>query len=78
MPRMNTILARERAEALGWTHQALADELGLNKTTVTKWLLGTNQIPSRYVIPLADLLGLTADRLLRDEPVPAGHASGAA
>ena len=74
---MNTILARERAETLGLTHQEIANELGLNKTTITKWFLGTNQIPSRYVIPLAELLGVTADRLLRDEPAPAERVGAA-
>ncbi len=74
---MNKTLARERANSLGLSHRAIAQDLGIGKSAVTRWLTGATEIPSRYVIPLADLLGVTADRLLRDEPAPAERVGAA-
>jgi transcriptional regulator with XRE-family HTH domain len=71
---MNTTLARERANLLGLSYRVIAEDLGVGKTAVTRWLTGENEIPSRYVIPLADLLGVTADRLLRNEHQHQGAA----
>lgn len=71
---MNRMLARERANLLGLSHRAIAQDLGVGKTAVTRWLTGATEIPSRYVVPLADLLGVTADRLLREEHQQQGAA----
>lgn len=73
MPFMNRDLVRECAKSKELSYRDIGDHLDVDRTTVAKWMTGASNIPSQYVIPLADLLGITADMLLR-EPSKRGAA----
>src|SRR5205809_6733213 len=66
----------ERRKAVGYTQEQLAEQLGVERTTVARWEAGGTQ-PQPWQRPnLATALGLSADELqkLLTAPVPAGEA----
>ena len=54
----------------GLTQQELADELGVTNKAVSKWETGEAFPETGLLLPLADLLGVTADDLLRGKYSP--------
>ena len=55
----------ELRKAAGLTQQELAGQLGVNRTVVTSWETGVNNIPSKYLLTLAEALGCTVEELLK-------------
>jgi transcriptional regulator with XRE-family HTH domain len=49
---------RQRREAYGWPQSELAEKMGVNKGTVSRWELGTARPAFRTSCQLAILLGL--------------------
>ena len=58
----NTI--KELREQRGWSHQALATKLHLNKKTVADWETGNISPSAKSIVGIVKLFGITADRLL--------------
>ena len=48
------------------TSKRLAEQLGLNPSTVSKWSTNTSQPPMETLIQIAQHLGVTIQDLLRD------------
>ena len=48
------------------TSKWLAEQLGVNPSTVSKWCTNTSQPPLETLIPIAQYLGVTIQDLLRD------------
>ena len=58
---------KELCEAKGLTQRYLANQLGIDSSTVAKWVIGEN-IPRADKLPrLAQLLGCTIDELFEKE-----------
>ena len=51
--------------AAGLTQQQLADLIGVKRTALTNWEIGTNAPPSKYLLALADALHCTVEDLLK-------------
>jgi transcriptional regulator with XRE-family HTH domain len=60
----------------GVRQKELADALGVSEPSVSRWATRAADIPARYIGPIAQRLGVPADRVLRvavrmePEPVP--------
>ena len=54
-------------EARHLTQQQLADLLNVGRTTVTMWETGETTPPTKYLLPLAEILGCTVEKLLKPE-----------
>lgn len=59
---------RSAREAKGYTQEDVAAALGVSRVAVTLWESGVNQPSARYLVPLADLLGVSVDYLLGRVP----------
>ena len=57
----NTI--KELREQRGWSHQALATKLHLNKKTVGDWEAGLSSPSAKSIVGIVKLFGITADSL---------------
>lgn len=59
---------KKAREQKGMKQEELAREVGVERSTVTKWETGTS-FPRATLLPkLAEVLGCTIDELLRTEP----------
>lgn len=56
---------------LGFTQQELADHLNLSNKTISKWESGAGSPDISNLAELAEVLGVTADNLLRGEKMSA-------
>ncbi|MDP9122074.1 MAG: helix-turn-helix domain-containing protein [Acidobacteriota bacterium] len=54
-------------EARGWTQRQLAEQIGLDSTTVSSWEAGRHCPPLDPLVRLAQILGATTDFLLTGE-----------
>jgi transcriptional regulator with XRE-family HTH domain len=73
---MNTVLMKQRREALGLSQGDVGAALDRDRTTVTAWEMGRIVPDARLLRALAQLLGVTVDALLSDpDPEPAERAS---
>ena len=61
--RFIAAMRRER----GMTQRELAEALGLSNRTISKWECGDGLPELANILPLCELLGVTADELLRGE-----------
>ena len=59
------IAASRRAK--GMTQRELAEALGLSNRTISKWECGDGLPELANILPLCELLDITADELLRGE-----------
>jgi transcriptional regulator with XRE-family HTH domain len=50
--------------AAGVRQNELADALNVSEPTVSRWANGAADIPARYILPIAALLKLPAERVL--------------
>lgn len=57
-----------KREAIGATQQAMADALGVDRSTVTKWEAEGTYPRPRFFPKIAAFLGCTIDELYADEP----------
>jgi DNA-binding transcriptional regulator YdaS (Cro superfamily) len=57
-PGLGTVLA-----AQGRRSTWLADQLGVHRSTVTRWTNGQVRMPRTYVIQVAELLRVTEDQI---------------
>lgn len=64
MNKLSEIL-HSRRKALKLTQQDIADKLNVSNKAVSKWENGECLPESSQLLPLADLLGVTVDELLR-------------
>ena len=53
--------------AKGMTQRELAEALGLSNRTISKWECGDGLPELMNILPLCELLDITADELLRGE-----------
>jgi transcriptional regulator with XRE-family HTH domain len=51
-------------KAQGVRQRLIAAQLGVSEPTVSHWASGRQHVPSEFVLPLARLLGVPAERLL--------------
>lgn len=49
------------------TQQQLADLVGVKRTALSMWEIGTNAPPSKYLLALAEALHCTVEDLLKPE-----------
>ena len=61
--RFIAVARRER----GMTQRELAEAMNLSNRTISKWECGDGLPELANVLPLCELLGVTADELLRGE-----------
>jgi len=69
--RTGKLIAELRKEK-GFTQQQLADQLNLSNKTISKWESGAGSPDISILTELADVLGVTADELLRGQRSSAG------
>ena len=51
------------------TQQDIADYLKVGRDTISKWEIGTNSIPEKKIVKIADYFNVSIDYLLgRDSP----------
>ena len=62
--RIGRFIAAARREK-GMTQRQVAEALGLSNRTVSKWECGDGLPELANLLPLCELLGVTADELLR-------------
>ena len=62
--RIGRFIAEAR-RARGMTQRELAEALGLSNRTISKWECGDGLPELANLLPLCELLGVTADELLR-------------
>jgi transcriptional regulator with XRE-family HTH domain len=55
---------RERREQQGLSQRELAQQIQISKSRITKYEGGVHSPPSRLLVPLATVLGITVDSLL--------------
>lgn len=75
-------LSQLRREA-GYTQESLAEAMGVSHQAVSKWESGQAMPEAATLVDLADLLGCSLDRLMRQElsgglPIPAPAEAGSA
>ena len=58
---------RLRRTAKGWTMSDLARQMGVEVSTTARWE-HRGWVTRKYVIPLAEALGIEADEIVRQEP----------
>ena len=66
---MNRI--RELRQSMGWTQAQLGKRIGVAKTTISGYEIGTRQLDPATICTLCDLFGCTADYLLGRSLSPA-------
>ncbi len=74
---------RQARKAKGWTHQQLADEMGVGLRTAQRWQEGRSPTTGKSWLPplarlmeLAEVLGVQRSWFVEDDaPVPADEAS---
>jgi len=71
--RTGKLIAELRKEK-GYTQQQLADQLNLSNKTISKWESGAGSPDISILTELADVLGVTADELLRGQRADAASA----
>jgi len=49
----------------GLTQQQLADLIGVKRTALSMWEIGTNAPPSKYLLALSEALGCSVEDLLK-------------
>lgn len=59
-------LSQLRREA-GYTQESLAEAMGVSRQAVSKWESGQAMPEAATLVDLADLLGCSLDRLMREE-----------
>jgi transcriptional regulator with XRE-family HTH domain len=64
---------KDLIKSRGIKQHDLAASLGISDATMSAYAMGIRAIPLRLVAPLADLLGVTVDRIV-DVGVPASAA----
>ena len=64
--KIGRFIAEARKE-LGMTQRELAEALGVSNRTVSKWECGDGLPELANILPLCELLRVTADELLRGE-----------
>jgi transcriptional regulator with XRE-family HTH domain len=62
--KIGRFIAARRRER-GMTQRELAEALGLSNRTISKWECGDGLPELVNILPLCELLGVTADELLR-------------
>ena len=62
--KIGRFIAARRRER-GMTQRELAEALGLSNRTISKWECGDGLPDLANILPLCELLGVTADELLR-------------
>ena len=62
--KIGRFIAARRRER-GMTQRELAEALGLSNRTISKWECGDGLPDLSNILPLCELLGVTADELLR-------------
>ena len=62
--KIGRFIAARRHER-GMTQRELAEALGLSNRTISKWECGDGLPELANILPLCELLGVTADELLR-------------
>ena len=62
--KIGRFIAARRHER-GMTQRELAEALGLSNRTISKWECGDGLPDLANILPLCELLGVTADELLR-------------
>ena len=63
-------------KAAGYTQRSLADQLQVDRTTVTKWELGISFPKTRMLSKLAEALHTTVGHLLEDSETDTRKALG--
>ena len=66
---MKMIQLKTIRKSKGFTQQALADALGVERATVGMWEIGRNVPTVENLCRLADLFGVSTDALLGRRPV---------
>lgn len=72
---MNLRLMETRRRALRLSHRAIAERMGVERPSVSRWFSGQTVPELDRIIPLADLLGVSADALLREERSESGRVA---
>ena len=62
------MIFKRAREGKGLSQQALAQELGIDQSTVSLWESGKTKPRANLLPKVAKLLGCTVDELLADEP----------
>jgi HTH-type transcriptional regulator, cell division transcriptional repressor len=57
-----------RAREVGLRPIEIAVAVGVSQSTVERWIRGKAEPRARYLVPLAELLGVTVEWLLTGEP----------
>ena len=73
---MNVPLIKRRREALNLRQMDVAEALGVERSTVASWETGRASPEARLILPLAELLKITADDLLAEPDNGAKVAAG--
>ena len=73
---MNVPLIKRRREALNLRQMDVAEALGVDRSTVASWETGRASPEARLILPLAELLKITADDLLAEPDNGAKVAAG--
>lgn len=61
-----------RRKRAGFTQQAFADQLGVERATLAMWEIGRNWPPARLLPAMADLLFCSIDDLYKEPPGETG------
>lgn len=56
-----------RRKQMGLTQRELAGKLSISDKTISKWEVGKGMPELSLMVPLCDILNITADELLRGE-----------
>ena len=56
---------KELRKTAGLTQPQLADQIGVKRTALTNWETGVNNIPSKYLLALAEALNCSVEELLK-------------
>jgi len=73
---VNVPLIKRRREALNLRQMDVAEALGVERSTVASWETGRASPEARLILPLAELLKITADDLLAEPDNGAKVAAG--
>jgi len=73
---VNVPLIKRRREALNLRQMDVAEALGVDRSTVASWETGRASPEARLILPLAELLKITADDLLAEPDNGAKVAAG--